>query len=71
MEVYNIVLFILFFLIGLFNLAASVFNWDWYFKSFQVGKLVKAFGRTGARVIYGLLGLLIILFAVSTRVGWI
>ncbi len=71
MAVYENIIFALFLLIGAFHIACVFFNWDWFFKSFQASRVVKAFGRTGARIVYGLLGLMLILFAVSTKVDWL
>jgi small neutral amino acid transporter SnatA (MarC family) len=45
---------------GITSLAAAIFNFDWYFQSRKAATFVSWFGRKGARVFYGLLGLALI-----------
>ncbi|MDR1557539.1 MAG: immunity 17 family protein [Tannerellaceae bacterium] len=45
---------------GLISLIAAIFNFDWYFQSRKASTFVNWFGRNGARVFYGLLGLALI-----------
>ncbi|GAB6394845.1 MAG: immunity 17 family protein [Bacteroidales bacterium] len=47
----------IFVLAGAIALAAAVFNFDWYFQSRKASTAVRWFGRNGARIFYGLLGL--------------
>ena len=56
----NTVLCILFILIGSLSIAASYFNWDWYFNNYRARFLVKIIGRRGARVFYTVLGLFLV-----------
>jgi hypothetical protein len=51
---------------GLFALVASVKNWDWFFTNRKTRFFVTLFGRTGARIVYALLGVfLVVLGSVS------
>jgi len=43
--------------IGLFTMAGGLFDWDWFMKSRRAWLFVKLLGRTGARILYVLLGL--------------
>jgi hypothetical protein len=47
----------IFILTGLLSLVSSIFNFDWLFASRKAAPVVGTFGRTGARIFYGLLGL--------------
>ena len=49
---------------GLFSVAASWFNWDWYFNNYRARLFVSLFGRNGARVAYAILGLVLVVFGV-------
>jgi Immunity protein 17 len=42
--------------VGAFTLIASLQNWDWFFTHPRAWLLVRVFGRQGARIFYGLLG---------------
>ncbi|PYE42674.1 hypothetical protein HUB98_23460 [Paenibacillus barcinonensis] len=45
---------------GIFSLLGGINNWDWFMKSFRAGLFVKTIGRQGARVVYGVLGIVMI-----------
>lgn len=45
---------------GLFSLVSSILNFDWYFNNRRAATIVSWFGRTGARIFYGLLGIALI-----------
>ena len=45
---------------GLFVLAGSAFNWDWYWGRRRTQVWVDLFGRTGARIFYAILGLAVL-----------
>ncbi len=47
-------------LIGVFSLAGAVFDWDWFISGRKVRFFVDIFGRKVTRIIYGLLGLILI-----------
>lgn len=46
--------------VGVFTLAASVFNWDWFFNARKAQFLIRIIGRTGARIAYSIISLLLI-----------
>lgn len=56
----EILLLAIFILAGSFALVSSVLNFDWYFNSRKAATFVNIFGRTGARIFYGLLGIALI-----------
>lgn len=54
----------LFIIAGLFSVVSSVCNFDWYFNSRKASSIVRLFGRNGARLFYGLLGVALIVAGV-------
>lgn len=56
----NIVLFIICVAGGLFSIAGSFFNWDFFFNSRKARTFVQLIGRNGARIFYAILGIFII-----------
>jgi hypothetical protein len=54
---------------GLFVLAGSVFNWDWYWERRRTQVWVDLFGRTSARIFYAVLGLVIMAGGVLIATG--
>ncbi|MCL2054339.1 MAG: immunity 17 family protein [Oscillospiraceae bacterium] len=57
--------FVLFTAVGVFNILAAVFNWDWYFKSMARQRHFFHKGsRTVMRVGFAVLGILLVLFGV-------
>ncbi|MDE6665435.1 MAG: immunity 17 family protein [Ruminococcus sp.] len=64
----NTLMFVIVILVGAFSLIASVKNWDWYFNNRRARPFVRIFGRTGARIFYGLLGIFIIFVGVGAFV---
>lgn len=59
----NILASLLFLILGVLSIVASLFNFNWFFTSENVRFFVKLFGRNGARVFYGVAGVLIIYMA--------
>lgn len=57
----NILFTVVMALAGLFSLLASIFNWNFFFENRKAYLFVKLFGRNGARIFYGLLGLALII----------
>lgn len=55
-------------LCGIFSICGSVFNWDWYFNNRKARGVVSLFGRTGARIFYVILGLIIIAMGIYSMV---
>ncbi len=53
---------VLMLLVGLFCILAAIFNWNFFFEDRKAYLFVKLFGRTGARIFYGLLGLAFAVF---------
>ena len=56
-------------LVGLFPIVASIADWNFFFESRKAKFFVKAFGRNGARLFYGILGLGITTIGVLAIVG--
>jgi small neutral amino acid transporter SnatA (MarC family) len=54
----------LFALAGTISLLASLLNWEWFFTAHNAQVVVRRIGRTRARIVYGVLGLLLIGMAV-------
>lgn len=59
-----------YFILGLFALAgiisflAAVFNWGWFFTAQNAQVVVRRIGRPRARIVYGVLGLLLVGMAI-------
>lgn len=49
---------------GLFSLGGAIANWGWFFNSRRGRFFVGIFGETGARIFYGVLGLILIGLAI-------
>ena len=61
---------VLILLVGLFVMASAVKNWDWYFNHRRACFIAMIFGRQGARIFYGIIGVVLVLFGVMlTLVG--
>jgi hypothetical protein len=45
------------FITGIFVIFGAILNWDWFFTSWRAEIFVRLFGRNGARVFYGILGI--------------
>ena len=45
---------------GVFCLCAAAYDWDFFFENMRAQLFVRLFGRTGARVVYGLIGVLLV-----------
>ncbi len=61
---------VIFIALGLFSLTAAILNIDWYFKTSGAATFIKLFGRQGARVFYGFLGLALIACGVCGLLYW-
>ena len=55
---------IIFAITGIIALLAALFNWGWFFTAQNAQYVVKLYGKQKARIIYGALGLVLILMAV-------
>ena len=60
---------VLLILAGLFTMAGSMLNWNWFFNSSRARLIVAIFGRQGARIVYGILGILIIIFGILAMIS--
>ena len=58
-------------IIGVIVICAAVCDWDWFFESSKAWVFVKLFGRNGARVFYGILGIFIFLCSVAAVFAFI
>ncbi|KAA6326917.1 hypothetical protein EZS27_015997 [termite gut metagenome] len=56
---------IIFIVAGLIALLASVFNWNWFFNAQNTRFIVQNVGRGRARLLYGVLGVILIGIAVK------
>lgn len=55
---------------GGFVLLAAILNWDFFFNARKAVIIVKIFGRNGARIFYGILGVIIIAIGIwLTAIG--
>ena len=57
------ILAILFAGIGFLALSASIGNWNWYFETQNAAFFVKHLHRNGARILYGITGILLLVAA--------
>ncbi len=67
--VLGIVMCVLLMLAGAFCIFCSVRNFDWFFNNRKAVPLVKIFGRNGARILYIVLGVFIILCSLLGLLG--
>jgi hypothetical protein len=56
-------------LAGLFSLAGAVYNWDWFMNARKARFIVSILGRSGARCLYGLLGVAFIMLGILSLTG--
>lgn len=55
--------------IGLFVSSAALFNWDWYYQLHKARWIESIWGRSGARVFFGILGLGLIVLGAAIATG--
>lgn len=53
------------FAIGIFCLLAAIFDWVWWFSSRRARVFVDLLSREGARVFYGIFGVIFILVSIG------
>ena len=58
-----------FIIIGLFPIAASIRNWDFFFENSKAQIFVDLFGRNGARIFYLILGTGLVIAGLLFLVG--
>lgn len=54
---------------GIFGLAGSICNWDWFMNARKARFMVALLTRTGARIFYALLGLALFTFGTLATFG--
>ena len=54
---------------GLFSMAGAICDWEWFINSRKARPLVKLISRGGARIVYGVLGLALIVGGVLGMMG--
>ncbi|MBM4004241.1 MAG: hypothetical protein FJ295_13295 [Planctomycetes bacterium] len=54
---------------GLFSISGAVFDWDFFINSRKARFFVSILGRTGARIFYGILGLIIVVIGALITLG--
>ena len=60
---------VVFIVSGLFSLVASIKDWNFFFGSVKTRLLVSIIGRNGTRVIFGILGLTLMVVGVLSFFG--
>lgn len=60
---------LLFVAIGVFALCGSGFDWEWFMNGRKARFFVRIFGRNGARVFYGILGVGFVIAGVLAMLG--
>lgn len=68
MDVKEIVMAVVVMLIGLFPICGAIFNWEWFFSNYKARGIVNIFGRTGARIFYVIIGLLLMGIGIAALV---
>jgi small neutral amino acid transporter SnatA (MarC family) len=63
MEERNIIVIIISITGGTFAILASIFNWNFFFENRKVELFIRLLGRTGSRIFYTLLGLVLLYLA--------
>lgn len=64
----KIICCIFFIAAGVFSIAGSFFNWNFFFNSRKAQTFVRLIGRTGARIFYAGLGIFIIFCGIMVLV---
>lgn len=59
---------IVFIAAGIFSICGAIFNWEWYFNHWKARRMEELFGRTGARVMYILIGIFAVVGGIGTIV---
>jgi small neutral amino acid transporter SnatA (MarC family) len=54
---------------GLLSICGAAFDWDFFINSRKARFFVSTFGRTGARIFYAILGLVIMVLGVLISMG--
>jgi small neutral amino acid transporter SnatA (MarC family) len=54
---------------GLFSICGAAFDWGFFINSHKARLFVMLFGRTGARIVYGLLGMFLVVLGALIALG--
>jgi len=54
---------------GLFTAAGGAFDWDWFMNSGKARFFVNALTRNGARIMYGVIGVALVVVGVLILLG--
>ncbi len=54
---------------GAFSICGAALDWDWFINSRKARFFVTTFGRTGARVFYAILGLVVVVLGLLITLG--
>lgn len=65
----EIIIGVMVMLIGLFPIAGAYFNWNWFMESSRARLFVTMLGRGGARVVYSLIGIILLLMGLFMIIG--
>ncbi len=60
---------LIFIAIGVFALCGAGFDWEWFMNHRKARFFTWMFGRTGARIFYGLLGVVLIVVGFLFAIG--
>lgn len=69
MDIMKNFVYILFIITGVFSVIVSLKNWEWYFNKYKAQRLVRVFGRTGAKIIYILTGIFMVTIGIVCLTG--
>jgi len=64
------IIYVLMIVVGLITFLGAVLNWQGLYKSRRAKGIVSVFGLTGARIVYGIVGFLLIGAAILGLVGY-
>lgn len=62
---------LLFLACGIFTLCGAGFDWEWFMNHRKAQVMCSIFGRTGARIFYGILGSGLVVFGALLATGMI
>ena len=54
---------------GVFSILGAICNWDWFMNARKARSVVSLLTRGGARIFYGILGLLLVVLGVLGATG--
>ena len=54
---------------GIFALCGAGFDWEWFMNHHKARLFVTLFGRMGARIFYGILGLVLVVMGALLTIG--